>query len=175
MIKPASLRAHLTNLVPFLAADPERLRMLVTKGRVACPYTGSLSYQYSYSLQILIEDFPGHIDGLIVPVLVWLAVNQPDRLLNPTTAAEAVPFEADIIDDERTDIVITLDLTESVVVTVGDGDYTAEHLPEPVLPDLGGPIGWELIDTFKSQTRRSYAVPCYWVESYAANQQPCQT
>lgn len=145
MIKPASLRAHLTNLVPFLAADPERLKMAVTKGRVACPFTGSLSYQYAYSLQLLIEDFPAHMDSLVVPILAWLAVNQPDRLLNPTTADEAVPFEADLIDNERTDILITLDLTESVAVTLAAGTYTANHIAEPTLADLGGVAPWELI------------------------------
>ncbi len=145
MLKPASLRDHLTNLVPFLAADPERLKMQVTKGRVACPYTGSLSYQYAYDLQLLIEDYPAHIDSVIVPILAWLAVNQPDHLLNPATAEEAIPFEADLIDHERTDLLITLALTESVAVTLAAGTYTATHIAEPTLPDLGGPAGWEMI------------------------------
>lgn len=144
MIKPASLREHLTRLVPFLSADPERLKMQVTKGRVACPYTGSLSYQYAYDLQLLIEDYPTHIDSLIVPVLAWLSVNQPDKLLNPATAAEAVPFEADLIDHERTDLLITLSLTESVAVVASGGAYTATHIPEPQLPDLGGVSPWRI-------------------------------
>jgi len=145
MIKPASLREHLTSLVPYLSADPERLRMQVTKGRVACPYTGSLSYQYAYELQLLIEDYPAHIDTVIVPILAWLAVHQPDRLLNPAHADDAVPFEADLIDHERTDLLITLALTESVAVTLADGVYTANHIAEPTLADLGGVAGWELI------------------------------
>jgi len=144
MIKPASLRDQLTRLVPFLSADPERLKMQVTKGRVACPYTGSLSYQYAYDLQLLIEDYTGHIDGLIVPILAWLAVHQPDRLLNPLKADEAVPFEADLIDHERTDLLITLSLTESVAVKQSGGAYTATHIPEPALPDLGGVNPWRI-------------------------------
>lgn len=145
MLKPAALRDHLVASVPALVADPTRLVMNIGKGRVACPYTGSLSFRYHYELELLFTDYPGHADGIVVPLLAWLALHQPDRMINPVTAEESIRFEAEIIDHERMDILITLPLDESVAITpLEDGGYTATHLPEPALPDLTGTNPWTI-------------------------------
>lgn len=41
------------------------------------------TFVYRYTLVAFVMDFPGHIDELMLPLIVWLMHNQPDLLLNP--------------------------------------------------------------------------------------------
>ncbi len=145
MKKPADLRAHLSASVPGLVKDPDKLHVYVERGNVVSRIGGGLSFEYRYSLNLVITDFADHADTLIVPLLAWVSVNQPELLQNPDKQESAIRIEAEIIDRDTVDLSITLDLTERVIVTpVVGGGYTAEHPEEPALPDLGGPVGWQL-------------------------------
>ncbi|MRR50792.1 MAG: phage tail protein [Rhodocyclaceae bacterium] len=142
MKKAIALRAHLTEAIPCLGKDPERLIVTIPKGKIACRLTGNLSFEWRYELNIVVIDFADHADTLMIPLLAWISTEQPDLLLNETTASEAIRFEAEIVDHQKSDIAITIDLSERVVVTGDNGVYTATHCDEPSLPDLGGPTGW---------------------------------
>lgn len=143
MKKPTELRAWLAGKVPDLAKHPDKLRVFIEKGRLASRLS-SLSFEYRYELQLLLTDFSDHPDTLMIPLLAWLSVNQPDLLQHPDRQASAARFEAEILDNEKSDILVTLELSERVVVTLADGVYTATHCDEPALPDLGGPTGWSM-------------------------------
>jgi hypothetical protein len=141
--KAAELRAHLVERVTHLKKDPDRLIVLVKSGRIAAR-PGSLSFEYRYDLTLVFIDYAAHADTLIVPLLDWLSRNQPDLLQNAATFDQLIRFEAEIIDHEKSDVEITLPLTERVVVTEVDGQHVATHCDEPPLPDLSGPTGWTL-------------------------------
>lgn len=143
MKKLIDLRAYLAGAVPSLKKDPERLDVYIEKGGIACRY-GSLSFQYAYEARILVKDFTDHADTLLVPLLAWVATHQPDLLLDVDKQGNAIRFEAEIIDHERTDVLLMLDLSERVIVREVDGVVTATHCDEPALPDLGGPSPWAL-------------------------------
>jgi hypothetical protein len=149
MLKPDSLRAALVAAVPELAKDPERLKIFVDKGRIAsrmgyAPAHPQLSFEYRYRLSILIMDFAGHPDGIIIAMLAWLHVHQPDILQNQARSKEAIVFEADILDDSKVDLSIELELTEAVKVEQrAEGGFEATHVAEPPpIPEFEGVPRW---------------------------------
>ena len=79
MLKPDSLRRALTDAVTVLKTSPEMLRIFVDNGSIASTLATSLSFEKRYTLNVIVTDFTGDFDLLIVPVLAWLRENQPDR------------------------------------------------------------------------------------------------
>ena len=144
MKKPADLRAHLTRWVPDLAANPDKLHVFIEQGRVATKVGSGLGFEYHYTLQLIITDFAESADVLNVPLLVWLQTNQPDLLLDTERRDHAIVFEAEIIDHDKIDIALTLELSERVLVREVPAGFECEHLGEPPLPDLTGTPGWEV-------------------------------
>jgi hypothetical protein len=131
MIKPDSLRRHLLATIDTLRDDPDRLQIYVDKGRVACTGTGSLSFEYRYTLTVLLTDFAGSPDSLIVPMLAWLAHHQPDLLERDTR--EPVAIEVELLAQDLVDVQLQVELTEGVGVKPrAGGGYTVDHWPEPV-------------------------------------------
>lgn len=145
MIKPDSLRRHLEACVPSLKADPQNLHLFVEKGNIVSRL-GGMSFEYRYTLNLIVTNFTADANDLIIPLLAWLQVNQPDILQNPDKQETAIRFEAEILDSDTVDLSILLELTERVIVTVSPtGSYTATQPDEPALPDLDGPTGWDLL------------------------------
>lgn len=144
MKKPIDLRDHLTRWVPDLAANPDKLHVFIEKGRIATKLGSGLGFEYRYTVQLVITDFAESPDVLNVPLLVWLQINQPDLLLDTEKRDRAIAFEAEIIDHDKIDIALTLDLTEGVLVRAVPGGFECEHIGEPQLPDdAAGVRGWE--------------------------------
>ncbi len=76
-------------------------------------------------------DYAGHPDGVMLPLLEWVQVNQSELLSNPARRGE-IAFEADILANDAVDLSIKLPLTERVVVTAkAGGGYEMTHAPEP--------------------------------------------
>lgn len=144
MKKPTELRAHLTRWVPDLTKNPDKLQLFIEHGRVATKIGAGLGFEYRYTLLILVTDFAEPADVLTIPLLVWLQSNQPDLLLDPERRDSALSFRAEIIDHDKSDIEISLELSERVLVRATPGGYECEHLGEPPLPDIEGPTGWEI-------------------------------
>jgi hypothetical protein len=143
--KPTSLRTHLQQWVPDLARHPDKLLMFINKGRVSCQFGTNLSYEQHYQLEIIVTDFGEPTDVLNIPLLIWISEHQPDILLSPEAKARAIEFEADIIDADKADVRITMELSERVIVQpAAGGGYTCTHVDEPPLPDLTGPNGWQI-------------------------------
>ncbi len=132
MNKPESLRQFLLSSVPALTDNPDRLLIFIDKGRVCSTAAPSLSFEYRYSLSLIVTDFADHPDSLMIPLLAWLLEHQPERMTVMTP--EAFAFEVDILDNSKVDISISLDLSEAVIVKPsGTGVLTAEHVADTAM------------------------------------------
>lgn len=135
MIKPQQLRAALTESLPWLQRHPENLRLFTDSGRIASTLANSLSFEYQFRLNLLITDYTGDMDFIIVPILAWLREHQPDIMATEEKRRTGYTFEADINNDGSFDISINLQLTERVIVKEHHGALHVDHLPEPPLPE----------------------------------------
>lgn len=134
MNKPESLRTHLLATIGELKHNPDRLLIFIDNGKIRCTAASSLSFEYSFDLQVILTDFAGHPDSVMLPVLGWLSVNQADLLENLNKSAQGIQFEADILDNSKVDLSLTLPLTERVIVgNDADGNTTIRHPGEPQL------------------------------------------
>lgn len=134
MHKPDQLKRVLLAHVPGLQADPDRLAIFVDKGKVICRGTKSLSFAYEYTLNIVIQDYTGTHNELMMPILAWVAEQQPDLFDRPPH--EAISFESEILDADASDVSIDLQLSERVLVERGeDGKYQVRHLDDGRTPD----------------------------------------
>lgn len=128
MKKPFTLRQHLLACNKSLKSDPEKLQVYLDAGTIAHNLPASLSFGYNYTLNIIVTDFSEHPNSIIVPLLVWLKVNQIDL------GKDAVNFEADILDSKTIDLSITVLLDEKVIVAIDqDGNHTATLRDEPMV------------------------------------------
>lgn len=144
MIKPTSLRDHLVSALTELQRDPERLLIFINRGSVVSTLAPGASFEYRYTLTLVITDFGGHPDGVMVPLLDWVRVYQSELLSNDRMR-ELVAFEAEVLANDKVDLQITLPLTERVGVhRQPDGRIDVEHYPEPVIEGPLPPRRWQL-------------------------------
>lgn len=132
MNKPDSLRAHLLATIAELKHNPDRMLIFIDNGKVRCTAAASLSFEYSFDLQIILTDYAGHPDSVMLPLLGWVSVNQSELLENLDKSAQGIKFEADVLDNSKVDLSIRLPLTERVVVGQDPAGYTTvKHPGEP--------------------------------------------
>ncbi|WP_211471705.1 phage tail protein [Collimonas humicola] len=132
MYKPKSLRAHLTAVSAELRQNPEKLLIFADGGNTVATGTTSLSFEYRYKLNIIITDYAGSEDALMVPLLAWVQVHQRDLLDNADLRKTGIGFNVDFNNAESIDLEITLALTERVIVKqAGAGRLEVVHLAEP--------------------------------------------
>lgn len=144
MKKPIELRAYLTAHVPSLAKHPDKLLVFIEKGSVSIKRGAGNSFVYRYTLQLLFTDYTDPADTLVVPLLSWIAANQPDLIDDIDKRDKAIGIEVELLDHDAADIALTLELSERVIVSNVAGGWSCEHVGEPQLPDLGGQTGWML-------------------------------
>ncbi|RYF57266.1 MAG: phage tail protein [Comamonadaceae bacterium] len=149
MLKPSSLRDQLTAAVPWFAANPENLTLFINAGRIITTGTGTLSFEYAYTLQIVALGYAGHADALVVPMLEWISRNQPELLDNPDKREKALRFNVEFLTDITTDIGFEIDLTERVLVRpragAPAGAVELHHVAEPPHPvHIDKPEHWTL-------------------------------
>ncbi|PHM36205.1 tail protein [Xenorhabdus mauleonii] len=134
MKKLQSLRTELTQKIPFLRDNPEYLHLFVEDGAVLATMASSLSFEYEYTLNLIIENYPGDQNILMAVVGHWLREHQPDIFANPDNRRSGFTFDVNILNDTTADISIDLKLTERVQVTTQDGTSTVTAIPEPDNP-----------------------------------------
>ena len=133
MNKPGSLREAITAAVADLKKNPDRLLVFVDEGAIVATGTKSLSFEYRYTLNLILTDFAGDADAVMLAVLIWTKANQPELFDNYTKQAKGISFEVDHLNHKTFDLSIKLELTEAVKVTTGeDGAHTVTHNQEPV-------------------------------------------
>lgn len=135
MNKPQSLREALNSAVAYLQENPDRLHLFVDRGALVATSAASVSWEYRYTLNIIITDFTGDQNLLMAAVMYWLRNNQPDALQNPTERDQLCTFEVDILGNGACDISINLKLTERVIAEEVDGVTEVRAVPEPDGPE----------------------------------------
>jgi len=131
MHKPDHLRAHLTQALPELARHPDKLLLFVDEGNLIATGAPGLAFEYRYTLTLILTDYTGSPDAVMVPLLDWLHVHQSELLMNPDRR-DGIRFEADILANNQVDLQIQLPLTERVgVQQTAPGEFTTTHYPEP--------------------------------------------
>lgn len=139
MLKPSSLRKFLTAATPELARDPDKLTISVPQGRLVAAGAASISFEYRYTLRLVVMDYSAHPDAIVVPLMAWLRVNQPEIMDNPALRESAVRFETDFLNNESVDFQIDIDLTERVIVqrpadtpqAPSEARWVVQHPDEP--------------------------------------------
>lgn len=133
MIKPASLREAIAAAVPDLQHNPDRLLVFVDQGAIVNTGTKSLSFEYRYQLNLILTDFAGDADTIMVALLAWVKINQPELVDNFDKQQNGITFEVDHLNHKTCDISIKLPLTEAVKVTTdADSKHTITHVQEPI-------------------------------------------
>ena len=147
MKKADSLKALLLASVPALKADPAKLALFVDKGKVSAVRSNTLAFQLGYTLTIWIEAYGGDLDALFVPVLAWIAQNQPELIDRPD--GEPFTFESEVLDSDTADISIEIELTERVLIERrDDGKLRTRHLDDaPITHTFAGAEGARLWHT----------------------------
>lgn len=141
MIKLQALRQHLLEAVPDLKRGPEKLLTFVQDGGVAFARGQHLSHEYRVDAQIVITDYSGSLDTLMIPLLQWLSRYQPD--LDPD---EAIRLEAEVLSNDAWDIALTVRLTERVIALVDcdAGTISAERRMPAYPIDACPALSWSL-------------------------------
>ncbi|AMR77307.1 phage tail protein [Cupriavidus nantongensis] len=137
MLKPNSLRAHLTGANPDLQANPDKLSVFIDQGRLVSTGTASLSCEYRYTVNLVLQDYAGTADAVMLPILAWVKVHQADLLANQQSREKGIRFLVDVLANDRCDLSIEIDLTERVIVKPGTGANAnrleVKHAAEPQL------------------------------------------
>jgi hypothetical protein len=148
MRKADSLRRWLTAFLPDLKTHADRLQIYIEGGQINARRSHTLSFTYGYTLKALIMDFAGDADAIMVPLLAWIEKEQPQLLQRQD--GQPFGFEAELLDGDVSDIEISLDLTEMVLVKPrADGSgYDIEHPPEPDFTDAFAGVGASFLQGF---------------------------
>ncbi|KNY05619.1 tail protein [Achromobacter piechaudii] len=138
MRKANELREYLTRHNRFLNEFPDRLHVFVEQGNIHCSATRSLSHEYRFTLTIVVTDYAGSTDALMLPLLAWIRVKQPELMANKDRRENGISFEVELLDNNAADVEIKIPLTERVIVqSAGDGNgMIAVHEDEPADEDL---------------------------------------
>lgn len=116
MKKPHALRAFLCGSIAELQTDPQRLKMFVQGGQIVARSGETLSFEYRYTVRLVLLDFAGDMDMIAVPLLAWLNTYQPELLQNKELAARAVRFVVEPLANDLIDLEVDVELTEAVEV-----------------------------------------------------------
>ncbi|KGL58325.1 tail protein [Pantoea ananatis] len=135
MNKPQSLREALNKAVEYVRANPDRLHLFVDSGASVATSAASVSWEYRYTLNVVITDFTGDQNLLMAAVMYWLRTNQPHALQNPAERDRLFTFEVDILGNGACDISINLKLTECVIAEEVNGVTEVRAVPEPDEPE----------------------------------------
>ncbi|MCY1685355.1 phage tail protein [Yersinia enterocolitica] len=132
MLKPKSLRSALEQVAPVLRNNPDMLRVFIDNGTIATTLAASLSFEHQYTLNLIVTDWCGELDLLIVPINAWLRENQPDIMTTDEGKQQGFSYFADLNNNDSIDISFSFRLTERVIVKQVDKALHIKHLDEPL-------------------------------------------
>lgn len=162
MLKPDAIREIITRANPYLRRDPDKLQVFLDAGRVVSRGAASLSYEYQYTLNVIVQDYPNHADQIVLPMLAYLRTQQPELFENPERSNNLIRFDAEILNQDTIDLSLQVDLTERVIVSEVDGRLKAAHVGEPVHPDFPlEDVSIELVDKSSGESLGIFSVPAW--------------
>jgi hypothetical protein len=122
------LRQHLLQFPGKPKIEPDNLDIFADKGKIMS-YRGDTHnnnhYQWLYSANVVVKDFSGNADQLMIYLLGWIDQYQPDR------TEDALEFEADILNQKTADLAITIKLSEVVEVQHTPAGIVLKNATEP--------------------------------------------
>ncbi len=131
MKKPHLLKDFLLNAILELQHNPDRLLIFVDDGRVRNLLASGLSFEYEYTLTLVLTEYAGDLATISVPIFDWLRVHQSELLANVEKSKSGLPFEAEILNNGSVDLVLKLPLTERVIVERQGGTIHISYPQEP--------------------------------------------
>ncbi|MHA3081396.1 phage tail protein [Acinetobacter sp. ANC 5502] len=132
MQKPQQLKDFLVNSISELKVNPDRLLVFVDEGHLRSTLANGLSFEYAYKLTLILTDYAGDLAAISVPLLDWVRVHQSELLTNLDQVKNAISFEAEILANDKVDLVVQLPLTERVIVKQqDDGSLNISYPAEP--------------------------------------------
>lgn len=131
MKKPQSLRDHLLKAIPELSRDPERILIFVDEGTLRSTMANGLSFEYAYTLNMILTDYAGDLAAVSIPVLDWVRVYQSNLMANLDHVKQGIKFEAEILANDKVDLAIQLPLTERVIVKKDSDGLKVDYPEEP--------------------------------------------
>ncbi|MDE8934969.1 phage tail protein [Klebsiella pneumoniae] len=78
--------------MPDLARNPEMMRIFIDNGKLASTLAASLSFENQYTLNVVVTDFTGDIELLLVPIQAWLRIHQADIMTTDEGRKKASPI-----------------------------------------------------------------------------------
>lgn len=135
MKKPESLRRTLTEAISHLRENPDNLHIFVDDGSLVSTLAPSLSWEYRYTLNVMVTDFAGDQNLLMATVLAWMREHQPEVMANPELRNSCISFEAVILNNGTCDLSIDLKLTERILVSPSGENMVVCAVTEPETPE----------------------------------------
>lgn len=140
MRKLAHLRTHILANVPDLKRNPDKLLTFIEDGNIEFWQGVNLSHNYTLPVRLIVTDYAGEIDQIIIPILSWLQVREPG--LDPQNT---ISFEAELLNNNSYDISVTVNITEQVIVKATEAGLDVEHvIPDPPL-EMNDDAEWQII------------------------------
>ncbi|WP_313253222.1 phage tail protein [Stenotrophomonas sp.] len=136
MKKPSDLRAHMLVACPLLQAYPDRLLLFVENGHLVSSNVPGLSYQYQYELTMIVTDFAGTPEAIMVPLLQWVTRHQPELLAHPSTRGQ-IAFSVEVLASDLVDIELKLQLSERIAVRRDEEGFFQLTYPKEPPTDSG--------------------------------------
>lgn len=115
---------------------------LIENGHVIATVVPSISFEYRYTINLIIELFGGNQDILMAVLMDWIRQYQPKLFANSDRRQQDFRFEIDFIDNKTAHISIEIDLSERLLVKTDDGKQVVEAIPEPDNPFDKWPGGY---------------------------------
>lgn len=126
MQKLTSLRDHLLSIPDELKIESDDLMIFADNGKIVSSADGTnLHFEYHYNANIIITNFSGNPDMLVIWMLQWLEQYQPNH------ADEPFNFDADIINTDSVDLSLTAPLTSTVKVESAPEGLKIFHADDP--------------------------------------------
>lgn len=146
MKRPQALRDYLLKALPELPTDQDRLRIVADQGSMQCLMTAGFSFEMSYKLEILLTECTTEPEVIALVIFTWLQHHQSELMVNHSKSKEAITFESEIIDNEKSDIYFSIDLKERVIVEKNaDGKLELSYPDEPQYTEFGEPTNVQVV------------------------------
>lgn len=146
MIKLNKLRKYITKQVHFLQVNPDKLHVFIDNGKIINTTAKSLSFEYEYTLNLIITDFSDPIDEIMIPIVSFMYVHQQEQFGNPDFRDDAITYEVEHLDNHKYDISINLKMTERVITKYEDG-FLVKHMDDKPPVDFLPPWALSLCKT----------------------------
>lgn len=138
--KLVSLRNHILSIPNEIKIEPDDIAIFTDAGSIKSQAEGTNQhFTMTYKAIIILTDFSADPIKLFYWILQWMRVNQPDH------PADAIQFESDQLDENKTDIQITINISEDIKVESSTGGvriYSANEVD--INPTLFPAENWTL-------------------------------